>query len=325
MKTHTHHHPFAPVIPDKSIKYWLYWLFSLGLSPIIIPIRLLSLILALLCNSLGLDILLICQDTSQPFSPWRLKIIRKFQIFIARIVSFGFGILIIEREKKLKPTQKANVLISNHGSILDGLILCCKGFTSFVTRKKIRKIPILSTYIDSCQCVYKPNNDAGTIKLITERIVEQNGYPSLTIFPEGTIENSTAIIPFKLHAFNPMKPVSMVCIQFDQSYMNISNYDRIGFLKILFGLYTIVRMEYLGELTPFDGEDAQDFANRARDLYSQKFGFEKVDCTTKDNQYFTGKIKDYELTSYYYKTQFGPEVTRKNGYVVSLKKLKMSQ
>ena len=139
-------------------------------------------------------------------------------------------------------------------------------------------------------------------------------------------------MPFKKGAFIGGKPVSMVLIEWDNTYRDPSDASCsiLTCLKpALTGIRTRVIVHYLGDYIP-SPEEAQDpslYANNVRKTYSQLTGWPMVEYTLKDKFYFYGINTDgYESTSQLFKDTLGEQCTRQNGYYVdatAIKKLLM--
>ncbi|CAL6077588.1 Lysophospholipid_acyltransferase [Hexamita inflata] len=318
---HEKHHPFAPVLQQKTVKYYLFWFISILLSPVVFPFRFACAMFAITVNYFPLKLLIAGKDMEKPLSKWRLGHIQFWQRLSSKLLIFSYGIIYRTANAHLRPTENAHVLISNHVSSADPVILAALGFTSFVGKEQIKHIPLYSTMAIAGQGIFvnRDQKNSNAAELINTRITNSKGFPLLTIFPEGTTVNQTALIQFKRGAFTAMKPVDMVFIQYSQKYLNASDAAQSNVkctLKTMLALFTVANVEFMGQISPEKNETVQEYAERARYIYSNKFGLEKIECTWKDKYYFNGKIKDYQQTSEYYQQAFGKDVLRKNGYAL---------
>ncbi|CAL5995907.1 Lysophospholipid_acyltransferase [Hexamita inflata] len=329
-KQHKDHHPFAAVMPTKNLAYYIYWTISIVLAPLTFLTRFTIVIIGIILNSVSLSSLIKGQNMDLPLKPLRRRIIRFFQILSSKIIIFGFGFTITERNKHLKPKQTENVLISNHVASSDPVVYASLGFTSFVSKEQVRQIPIYSTMAIAGQGLFvdRSARDGSSLRKMIDRISDNSGnFPLLTVFPEGTTVNQASLIQFKRGAFSAMKPVSMACIRYCQRFFNTSDASQnkvILQLKTMIAIWNPVVIDYMGILAPLQGETDVEFANRARNQYIERYGFVACDCTWKDNYYFNSLANtQYEDTSDYYKAHFGPEVTRQNKFVIFKKNLKL--
>lgn len=131
----------------------------------------------------------------------------------------------------LNPTVP--ILISNHISYLDVLVLMALHTPAFLAKGSIRRVPVIGFLADAWQCLYTSFDDAlqsasstfpqahGTAMRIRirQRKMMQNPilWPPLCIFPEGTTTNGRFLIPFKTGAFIEGLPVQPLIISYSSS------------------------------------------------------------------------------------------------------------
>lgn len=55
------------------------------------------------------------------------------------------------------------------------------------------------------------------------RAIKENlFYPPLLIFPEGTVSNGRYLLSFKRGAFEPLQPVKICCMKYEDRRFNLS-------------------------------------------------------------------------------------------------------
>mmetsp|Transcript_48055 Transcript_48055/g.128152 ORF Transcript_48055/g.128152 Transcript_48055/m.128152 type:complete len:362 (+) Transcript_48055:84-1169(+) len=115
--------------------------------------------------------------------------------------------------------RQAPLLVSNHTSYLDGLVLAaCLGFPRVVAMAGTRKVPIVGRLMEDMDCVFVDRSSSDSRQATLEAIGQHcaswapGGRPML-IFPEGTTSNGQGILPFRRGAFAagaPVRPVLLV-------------------------------------------------------------------------------------------------------------------
>ncbi|CAL6077931.1 Lysophospholipid_acyltransferase [Hexamita inflata] len=326
--------PFAKVVQKKTLGYYLYWGLSWLLAPILFPIRVIIIIFSSVVTTTILKFLTKDIDINKPLHPVKTKLIQKMEYFGGLLYCLGSGRYFIkEINPQLKPDLKtANVCICNHVSSFDPCIFLRLGFQSFVAKEELRKMPVFGICTWAGQGLFVKRDNKQSSEIISKIILDRTSndiqsfgyprkYPVLMIFPEGTTVNQTALMPFKKGAFMGGKPVSMISLRYQQKYFDPSDTSShmvtTQFWPMI-GLWQTIEVEYFGDYIPNDQEvaDPQLYADNVRNFYSEKLNQQKTDCTLKDKMYYFGKHSDYSICSQYYKDNYGPEVTRKNGYVV---------
>jgi len=115
--------------------------------------------------------------------------------------------------------RQAPLLVSNHTSYLDGLILAaCLGFPRVVAMSGSRKVPIVGKLMEDMDCVFVDRSSSDSRKATLEAITQHcaawaPGRRPMMIFPEGTTSNGQGLLPFRRGAFAagvPVRPVILV-------------------------------------------------------------------------------------------------------------------
>lgn len=115
--------------------------------------------------------------------------------------------------------RQAPLLVSNHTSYLDGLVLsACLGFPRVVAMSGSRKVPIVGKLMEDMDCVFVDRSSSDSRKATLEAIAQHcaswaPGRRPMMIFPEGTTSNGEGLLPFRRGAFAagvPVRPVILV-------------------------------------------------------------------------------------------------------------------
>ncbi|MFN0212746.1 MAG: lysophospholipid acyltransferase family protein [Saprospiraceae bacterium] len=133
----------------------------------------------------------------------------------ARNLLRGVGLCI---KTEGSPPDSPCLIVSNHRSYLDPIILLCDIFGYPVAKAELAKWPIIGKGAKMAGILYLRRENAGsrtsTLRQIQDKI--ESGF-SVIIFPEGTTSGSAGTLPFKNGAFKlavqaniPVVPVAIV-------------------------------------------------------------------------------------------------------------------
>lgn len=118
---------------------------------------------------------------------------------------------------KGKPAPRA-LLLANHQSWLDILTLAGVSRTAFVAQSGLSAHPFLNWLCLQNETLFIARDKRGTVGKQVNRVMEQLGRRRLTIFPEATTNDGTALLPFRssllsaverLPADIPVQPVAL--------------------------------------------------------------------------------------------------------------------
>jgi 1-acyl-sn-glycerol-3-phosphate acyltransferase len=102
------------------------------------------------------------------------------------------------------PMDEAVLFVGNHRSFYDVIISysMLPGLTGYISKKAIRKVPVLSTWMVLLHCLFLDRADVkqGMKTILTAIDQIKNGI-SITVFPEGTRNTGDGIMPFKGGSF----------------------------------------------------------------------------------------------------------------------------
>jgi 1-acyl-sn-glycerol-3-phosphate acyltransferase len=136
-------------------------------------------------------------------SPWPRRFLRS----AARIA----GTRVAVEGPQLAPHS---LLLANHTSWLDILILGGATGARFVSKAEIERIPLIGWLSDQNHTIYIERAQRGDAHAQVQRIAAALHQPQpLAIFPEGTTSHGRALLPFRptlLHAVAPPPPGAQV-------------------------------------------------------------------------------------------------------------------
>lgn len=124
-----------------------------------------------------------------------------------RIVQFMFRLILWETGSKITvighenvPTDTPVLYVANHRSYFDILLTYCRcpGLTGYVAKDSMEKIPLLSIWMKRLYCLFLNRTDVREgLKTILTGIEQMKNGISMCIFPEGTRNRETDMLPFK--------------------------------------------------------------------------------------------------------------------------------
>jgi len=185
-------------IKSAAILLWRIWFYILMIIPILIMLP-----------------VLVIFTSSEKFYPQYFICARLW----ARIIIFGMGFRIKMKADKVPEKNESYMLVANHTSMLDIMLMLSviKQPFVFIGKKELGKVPIFGFfYRRTCILVDRNNQKSrlGAFEEAQRRLKQGN---SICIFPEGGVPNDQSIIldQFKDGAFRlaiehqiPIVPIS---------------------------------------------------------------------------------------------------------------------
>mmetsp|Transcript_46277 Transcript_46277/g.34010 ORF Transcript_46277/g.34010 Transcript_46277/m.34010 type:complete len:172 (+) Transcript_46277:387-902(+) len=132
----------------------------------------------------------------------------------------------------------------------------CPGF---VAKQEITKAPVVGAVCKALNCIYvsragTPEERLKNIKQIEDRqndIERDAAYSKIIIFPGGTTTNAHYLIPFKKGAFESLKPVVPIVLDYSCEEFISSAYDIIDFVPLICLRYSMFSFyTYHAQLLP---------------------------------------------------------------------------
>ena len=128
-----------------------------------------------------------------------------------RIVQFIFKLILLLTGSRITVVGEAHVpkdtpvlYIGNHRSLFDTVLTYarCPGLTGYVSKDSMKKIPILSIWMERLYCLFLNRTDIREgMKTILKGIEQIKNGISMCIFPEGTRSTEPEMLPFKEGSF----------------------------------------------------------------------------------------------------------------------------
>ena len=182
--------------------------------------------------------------------------------------------VVVENKERIHH-RKNYMMLGNHLSYLDPLLISSIEPTCFVTSMDMREVPVLGLLTEIGGCLYVNRKDKSNITKEIENITAglQQGF-HVAIFPEATSTNGSKVLPFKRSllsaAVQAQKDILPFVIQYesiDGELVNSKNRDSLcwygdmGFAPHFFGLMKKncirIRVSFLEEI-PVDINSTRD-------------------------------------------------------------------
>jgi 1-acyl-sn-glycerol-3-phosphate acyltransferase len=185
--------------------------------------------------------------------------------------------------------QQGCLVVSNHQSYLDILVLSAQFPVQFVAKKEVATWPLIGWMAKLGNTMFIDRGSTRhSLKCAHEIITSlQQGFPVL-VFPEGTSTNGTEVLPFKsllfcaaIKAGSPVLPLTLNYIATNGQPLNEQTRDlccwhgEMDFVSHFWQMLTLRRIEVFLEahpmLTPPHPITAPELAQRAHEKVARRF------------------------------------------------------
>lgn len=173
------------------------------------------------------------------------------------------------------PCTSGSLMVSNHISWLDIIVLGSFSPAHFVAKSDITSWPIIGYLAKQGGTVFVKRGDKQQVKVTTETLIwllKQNR--TIIVFPEGTTTKGHTVLPFHSSLFQSAiltkKPVQAIAIQYRGVAKELTPFiGDDGFLSHLFTILPLkeidVQIDFFPVITP-TGKTRQAISNEARVL-----------------------------------------------------------
>lgn len=174
----------------------------------------------------------------------------------------------VSGEEHLRDARRLNqcVVVFNHVSILDFVVLLRTAVFSFVTHEHWASVPCAAQFIKYSRFIFIRSGVQTTATIVHR--VASGVHPLVAIAPEGTLSNGSGLLKFKTGAFAPLAPVLPVLLRYPFRHHNpawtVDAHILFRVYRILTQFVTPVRVEFLPVVAPTAGETPAEFAQRVR-------------------------------------------------------------
>ncbi len=153
--------------------------------------------------------------------------------------------------------EGGTVIICNHLSYLDGFVLGSMLPVVFVSKREVKKWPLVGLWASLCGTIFINRQKKGQIGLLIAEMIEKlNQGTTLLLFPEGRATNGERMLPFQtaplaapLRNRSTIVPVTLVYKSIDGNPVSRANrdlvycYDDMDFLPHFWKLLSLRTIE----------------------------------------------------------------------------------
>lgn len=157
----------------------------------------------------------------------------KIQSWFCKLVLGILSIKVKVYGQNILSKSKSYLLVGNHLSYLDVIIISANNPTNFVTSVEMKETPLLGWVCRLAGCIFVERRSRSKIGEEIKELSEalEKGL-SIVVFPEATSTNGDAVLPFKKPLFagsiNSLTPVLPFCLNYrklNEEEVNTTNRD----------------------------------------------------------------------------------------------------
>jgi 1-acyl-sn-glycerol-3-phosphate acyltransferase len=164
---------------------------------------------------------------------WKMisRLARSFTLLLRAILNIK--VTVVGDEGQLE--RGGYVIISNHVSYVDGIILGSLFPVVFVSKKEVKSWPVIGQWTTLCGTVFIDRQHKDKISLLVDEIKEKlRQEANILLFPEGTSTNGERMLPFQtaplaapLRNRSIIVPVTLTYKSVEDEPVSAANRDRI--------------------------------------------------------------------------------------------------
>jgi lysophosphatidylcholine acyltransferase/lyso-PAF acetyltransferase len=185
-----------------------------------------------------------------PLPLWRRVVTAPVRLHVARALAWLLGYLHIEVRGELAPRAAAPIVVANHISLVEPVVLLALTGGMPVSAAENRSLPLIGAPLVALQALFVQRDRSGggggssagggasaTVAAASTSAADEgappppgadinakiahrarcDAYPRLLIFPEGTTTNGRALLSFRSGAFRPGLPVQPVVVAYPRA------------------------------------------------------------------------------------------------------------
>lgn len=171
-----------------------------------------------------------------------------------KIIQFWCHTLLLILDVQLSINQNLSLLLKknhclvvcNHISWLDIIILNSLHPLCFVAKDNIKHWPIINILAKACDTIFINRDSISGIRNISSIVEEMLLSRSICIFPEGTSTNGLTVLKFKSNLFqaaiNSKKNILPIAIQYQKNYKSLPEVGYYGNVSLISSIWNVVRL-----------------------------------------------------------------------------------
>jgi 1-acyl-sn-glycerol-3-phosphate acyltransferase len=167
--------------------------------------------------------------------PSRWKIISRLMRCFAWLLRSLLNIKVIVVGDDRQLDRGGYVIIANHTSYLDGIVLGSMFPIVFVSKREVKSWPIIGQWTTLCGTIFVNRQNKGLVgDLVGEMNAKLGAEANILLFPEGTSTNGERLLPFQtvplaapLRSRAIIVPVTLVYTRVEDEPVSIRNRDLI--------------------------------------------------------------------------------------------------
>ncbi|KAF4675145.1 Lysophosphatidylcholine acyltransferase 2 [Perkinsus olseni] len=274
-----------------------YTMRSIILGVVLVPVR-----MVLLLSSLVIAFPIFCLLSHFGFDKATELLVRTWCLY-ALVVCFGIVPRVVNFDLMKHYNKESFVMVSNHISCMEILILLFLFYPTFVGKKSLEDTPVVGRVMKSMHCIFVDRlaikgHQQSTTDTIHKYISAPGKGSPVLLFPEGTTTNGLGLIPFRSGAFCQNVPVLPVAITYPMYRPGVTfdpHWTAIKAVPYAVGLmaqpYTTMRIQILHPESRREGESPRGFADRVREIMAQSLHERLVAGTFPDKVAIEGAIR----------------------------------
>ena len=182
-----------------------------------------------------------------------------------RCVAFLSGAKLTVIGEENVPKDKAVLYIGNHRSYFDIVLSYSRvpRLTGYIAKKEILKVPILSQWMKNMDCLFLDRSDIRQgLEVILSAIDKVKNGISMTIYPEGTRNNSDEMLPFHKGSFKIAQKSRCPIVPMTINNSNAIFEDHLPFIKKSHVILEYGKPIYMDELAPEDKKNIEVYCHK---------------------------------------------------------------
>lgn len=196
------------------------------------------------------------------------------------------GMFIIKSPKFMEMPENGTLLLSNHSSYLDYIVISAglKPSRDFATVIWHQVEWFVQVFCRPVVHVLEAGQNRHFLREIRDQLKQRN----VIIFPEGAITDArSGLLSFEKSAFALKTPIYLVAIKYHRPFAflqpkALSTHLAFEMAVELFQPWTTVEVKNIGEFPKLEGETAQGYAERAQQAVADELGLAATSWTRSD-------------------------------------------